>query len=1068
MPNVFDHRTPAPQLLNDVMRKVNALGHEPRVIIEFDKMAYVPGMKNKFEVWDRIREASIVHQAAEATLTTPVAGAEPSSVTKGGESGDRFEYIKCALNKWVKHYKCPNVAYFFLLAVAKHETGFGTLGQGKPENGSYIVGYGCPGSCKPAYKGIDTQAKYAAKRFSEAMRSRYGKISNGYMDASDVDYFHEGGDKGYKKWKWSADGPNWKKLVKSYFDRIIGESSQKKWHCKESGSIINKNLFPKHSTNLNVSKKEDCGCEKAETYTIEEQRKEVHNASSNALSGATFPVEGISFGNGAKVSSHHMKHKGGGARSGHKGTDIVHTSQGKINGMWVVAAWAGYVHKAYKSTSYGNCVMIQHGNGYMTVYAHMQNNSLQVRKGDLVNPGTRLGKAGNTGQSYGAHLHFEIWKGEWIYGGNNHIDPYPVLTGAQKLGVAPSGGDNNGGGNTGGNGEGGGDDNSTGNGSGVSQPPPQMTITQNIKFNKCFDRDANLDGNWHGQENITHFTAWSTGEKYLGFNENIAKGAVEDFGYKHNFSSDGFYEYAFYADLKEGDSVTVTYDGMIVKRYTKENNTTQPTYEPPVYAKWVASDIQGVNSHILDFSLNNVSGEAVFGLKCFKVVEIETQYGAQYVDERIKARKRDVWVDTGAFVYDKTFTVDQDVLQWEINSHFDARVATARITLDNKHGIYSPTYERANIFPENLREAEMSYYENGAIRHVLSEATPVRIYAGYGENLVRVFTGRIRGEIEQNSDEKTITINCVDMYDMLEEHVFDRVLTFPRRDEIHGDEKQPVTMWVKSSIIHNIVNEAGMIGWRIHEDDLRYADAIIEETYYIDIDRGGKKAIVWDTKSQQYVEKDIATVQDAQGYKNPYVQAIDFLEGTRASDAVHEVIGDIMYRSYCDRYGTFRLENIRKINASEAKWSFIDGENLYSLSTSIDHSRIRNHLIIVGNGGQIEHFVDKDLLISTKGNMRTAKIVADWIDERFGSNARGTKEDISNKLFFDMKRQARTFNAVVKGNPMIELLDGCYVYDSNTSNAGYYVIKGNRLVGNKEGMLNFLEFTWHDKDNYYS
>ncbi len=66
----------------------------------------------------------------------------------------------------------------------------------------------------------------------------------------------------------------------------------------------------------------------------------------------------------------------------------------------------------------------------------------------------------------------------------------------------------------------------------------------------------------------------------------------------------------------------------------------------------------------------------------------------------------------------------------------------------------------------------MSYYENGAIRHVLSEATPVRIYAGYGENLVRVFTGRIRGEIEQNSDEKTITINCVDMYDMLEEHVY--------------------------------------------------------------------------------------------------------------------------------------------------------------------------------------------------------------------------------------------------------------------------------------------------------
>ena len=43
----------------------------------------------------------------------------------------------------------------------------------------------------------------------------------------------------------------------------------------------------------------------------------------------------------------------------------------------------------------------------------------------------------------------------------------------------------------------------------------------------------------------------------------------------------------------------------------------------------------------------------------------------------------------------------------------------------------------------------MSYYENGAIRHVLSEATPVRIYAGYGENLVRVFTGRIRERLSK-------------------------------------------------------------------------------------------------------------------------------------------------------------------------------------------------------------------------------------------------------------------------------------------------------------------------------
>lgn len=1054
MSYVYDHKTPSPQLMEDILRKLNALGHEPRVVVEFDKLSYVPGAKTRFEVWDRIRSATIKHQSYESYMESPLTE-EPTTIVEGGESGDRFEYIKCAFNRWVKAYKLPDQAYFFLLAVCKHETVFGTLGQGRPEKGSFIVGYGCPSSCDLTYSGIDTQAKYAAKRFAEAMKSRFNAInSRGYMTADDIDYFHEGGDKGYGKWVWSAYGANWKQKVKLYYDKIRTEAMQteypNKWHCKEANSIGHANISP---TSANTHPTEDltsdCGCGKEEVYTIEDLRTEVHNLSS-ALSGAAFPIEGIDFANGAVVSSHHMRHQGG--RPGHKGIDIVHKDPGKVNGMWVVSAWAGFVHKAYKSTTYGNVVMIQHGNGYMTVYAHMQDGSIQVRPGQLVNQGTRLGKVGSTGNSSGPHLHFEIWKGEWVYGGDNHIDPYWVLVGAQKIGV-PNFGSGSGGG-------------SSGSGNHAPQKPPMQVIT-NVKFNKCFDKDAKLDANWIGKENIKHFTVVSTGEKYIGFSGNVKKGEVKDFGYKHNFSSDGFFEYAFYADLKDGDSVTVTYDGVVVKRYTKADNTVRPTYEKPIYARFSPSDQTGANSHILDFTLDNVSGQAVFGIKCFKVTEVETKYGSQWVEEKITARKRDVWLDTGAFVYDKTFIVEDDILEWEVNTHFDMRVATARIKLDNKHGLYSPSYERTTIFPENRRESEMSYYEEGEIRHVLSEATPVRIYAGYGDNLVRVFTGRIKGEIEEDSEEKTITINCVDMYDVLEEHIFDRILTFPRRDEIHGDEKDPPAMWVKSAIVHNIVNEAGLIGWRIHEDDLQYPDAIIEETYYIDIDRGGKKAVVWDAKKKQYVEKYIATVKDAYGYKNPYVQAIDFMEGTRASDAIQELIGDIMYRAYCDRYGTFRLENIRNITAADAKWEFIDGENLYSLTTSVDHSRVRNHLMIVGSGGQIEHFVDKDLLIATKGNFRTAKIVVDWVDESYGATARGIKEEIANRLFFDMKRQSRTFNAVIKGNPLIDVLDGCYIYDRNTSTAGYYIVKGNRLVGNKEGMFNFLELTWQDTETYY-
>lgn len=58
--------------------------------------------------------------------------------------------------------------------------------------------------------------------------------------------------------------------------------------------------------------------------------------------------------------------------------------------------------------SYGNYVLIDHGNGYQTLYAHMAYNTINVNVGDNVSMGETLGYMGNTGESYGAHLHFEV------------------------------------------------------------------------------------------------------------------------------------------------------------------------------------------------------------------------------------------------------------------------------------------------------------------------------------------------------------------------------------------------------------------------------------------------------------------------------------------------------------------------------------------------------------------------------------------------------------------------------------------------------------------------------------
>ena len=88
----------------------------------------------------------------------------------------------------------------------------------------------------------------------------------------------------------------------------------------------------------------------------------------------------------------------------HNGLDIA---GGSIYGKPIVAARAGTVIDAgWNSGGYGNYVMINHGDGFITIYGHMS--SVAASNGQSVSAGQVIGYVGNSGRSTGPHLHFEV------------------------------------------------------------------------------------------------------------------------------------------------------------------------------------------------------------------------------------------------------------------------------------------------------------------------------------------------------------------------------------------------------------------------------------------------------------------------------------------------------------------------------------------------------------------------------------------------------------------------------------------------------------------------------------
>ena len=117
----------------------------------------------------------------------------------------------------------------------------------------------------------------------------------------------------------------------------------------------------------------------------------------------------------------------------HYGADRVAILDGglakrRAEGLPIVAPRGGIVTTVANQPEGAGHYVILAGSGERFQYAfmHLQRGSIVVREGQRVLTGQLLGRLGNTGASFGAHLHFEIWQGPWQTGGKP-LDPLPYL-----------------------------------------------------------------------------------------------------------------------------------------------------------------------------------------------------------------------------------------------------------------------------------------------------------------------------------------------------------------------------------------------------------------------------------------------------------------------------------------------------------------------------------------------------------------------------------------------------------------------------------------------------------------
>lgn len=198
------------------------------------------------------------------------------------------------------------------------------------------------------------------------------------------------------------ESDEYKAIISKQEDELIALSAQMEEFIKNNGSSTTDKPSADKDKPSTDTDKPDSG----ENDGEEEKPKDnpyLDGTETVFSSGMIFPLKC----SGVYISSPYgmRTHPTTGEYKLHTGTDFCASG---INGKTVYAVKDGKVIYAQKHKAYGNFVIIDHGNGISSCYAHMQDGSMTVSVGDKVLQGQPIGKVGSTGYSTGPHLHFEI------------------------------------------------------------------------------------------------------------------------------------------------------------------------------------------------------------------------------------------------------------------------------------------------------------------------------------------------------------------------------------------------------------------------------------------------------------------------------------------------------------------------------------------------------------------------------------------------------------------------------------------------------------------------------------